>query len=240
MAIDLYAPCPCGSGKKFKWCCQPIHAEIDKAFEQHEAGQHENALRTIEAVVQAHSTNPEAWGRKAQLLHLNGRAEDAEKALEEAFKLNKNYAFGYLLQGLFRQAEGEPVGAMMLFRKASELYAQDAAEQLSFLFEQIGDAELGRNHPIAGRYALSRLTQIQPQNAQLQEAFKVTFGENSRIPEIARRNYELQGRESSRSSAWHNVLALADSGKLSEARKAFEELASAPKADALAWYNAGL
>src|ERR1051326_5822071 len=189
MAIDQYAACPCGSGKKFKWCCAPIHGEIDRAFQQHEAGQHENALRTMEAVVQAHPTNPEAWGRKAQLLHLNGKAAEAEQTLEEAFKLNKNYAFGYLLQGLFRQAEGEPVGAAILFRKASELYASDAAEQLSFLFEQIGDAELGRNHPVAGRYALARLAAIQPQNAQLQDAFKNIFGEASRIPEIARRDY---------------------------------------------------
>src|SRR5262249_62300541 len=96
MAIDLYAPCPCGSGKKFKWCCQPIHAEIDKAFEQHEAGQHENALRTIEAVVQAHPPNPEAWGRKGPLLHLNGQAEEAEKALEEAIKPKKQYTLGDL------------------------------------------------------------------------------------------------------------------------------------------------
>src|SRR5258708_1497840 len=129
MSIDLYASCPCGSGKKFKWCCQPIHGEIDKAFQQQEAGQHENALRTIEAVVQAHPANAEAWGRRAQLLHQNGRADDAEKSLEEAFKLNKNYAFGYLLQGIFRQSEGEPVGAAILFRKASELYAPDAVEQ---------------------------------------------------------------------------------------------------------------
>jgi uncharacterized protein YecA (UPF0149 family) len=21
-AIDPYAPCPCGSGKKYKWCCR--------------------------------------------------------------------------------------------------------------------------------------------------------------------------------------------------------------------------
>jgi DNA mismatch repair protein MutL len=28
MALDQYSPCRCGSGKKIKWCCQPIHAEI--------------------------------------------------------------------------------------------------------------------------------------------------------------------------------------------------------------------
>ena len=34
MAFDPYDPCPCGSGKKFKWCCQPVYVQIDKAFQQ--------------------------------------------------------------------------------------------------------------------------------------------------------------------------------------------------------------
>src|SRR5919197_815945 len=34
MTPDLYAPCPCGSGKKFKWCCQPIYVDINRALEQ--------------------------------------------------------------------------------------------------------------------------------------------------------------------------------------------------------------
>ena len=28
MATDPYAICPCGSGKKFKWCCLEIHDQI--------------------------------------------------------------------------------------------------------------------------------------------------------------------------------------------------------------------
>src|SRR5258708_3873353 len=27
-AVDPYAPCPCGSGEKFKWCCHKIEAAI--------------------------------------------------------------------------------------------------------------------------------------------------------------------------------------------------------------------
>ena len=33
MATDPYASCPCGSGKKFKWCCAPYYAQVEKAFE---------------------------------------------------------------------------------------------------------------------------------------------------------------------------------------------------------------
>src|SRR5205809_5659067 len=85
MALDLYAACPCGSGKKFKWCCQPIHAQLEKAFQQDADGQHDAALHTLDEVVKAHPTNPEAWGRRAQLLYQMQRVEDAEAALDKAF-----------------------------------------------------------------------------------------------------------------------------------------------------------
>ncbi|HEV3146468.1 MAG TPA: tetratricopeptide repeat protein [Gemmataceae bacterium] len=240
MTADPYVSCPCGSGKKFKWCCQPIHEKIDVAFRQQEAGQHEAAVRTLDEVVKEHPQNPEAWGRKAQLLHANGRRDEAEQALEEAFKLNPNYAFGHLLRGLFRQAEGEEIGAATLFRKATELYAYDAHEQLSFLFEQISNVELKRNHPVAGRYALDRCRKALPESAELADAFEDLFGPGSRLPEVARKDYHLDGGEPNRPVNWKNALSAGRSGKLSESAKAFEELAKAPKADPLASYNVAL
>src|SRR5713226_7963784 len=101
MAFDPYASCPCGSGEKFKWCCQPIHVEIDKAFRQDAEGQHEAALRVMDQLTAEHGSNPEAWGRKAQLLYQNGKVDEAEAALQKAFEVNPNYAFGYLLRGMF-------------------------------------------------------------------------------------------------------------------------------------------
>src|SRR4051812_43576226 len=182
MAIDPYASCPCGSGKKFKWCCQDIHADIDAAFQQHNAGQHEAALRTMEGAIARHAGNPEVWGRQAQLLSLNGRLEEAEQALEKAFALNPNYPFGHLLRGMFRQQEGEQIGALMLFRKAAELYSPDAHDPLSYIHELIADIELKLNRPVAAHAALRRAVFLSPSNAELREAFEAVFGRESRLP----------------------------------------------------------
>ena len=45
--MDPYALCSCGSGKKFKWCCQPIQAELGQVFSLLEQGQAEAAIRGI-------------------------------------------------------------------------------------------------------------------------------------------------------------------------------------------------
>src|SRR5262245_36712787 len=84
MSIDPYASCPCGSGKKFKWCCQPITAGIQHAWQQEHNGQHDAALKIMNAVVQQNPTNPEAWGQKAYMLYAMGKNEAADQALEKA------------------------------------------------------------------------------------------------------------------------------------------------------------
>ena len=55
MALDSYSPCPCGSGKKFKWCCQPIHEDVARAMRLEQEGQHESALRAMDEVVAKHA-----------------------------------------------------------------------------------------------------------------------------------------------------------------------------------------
>src|SRR5437016_2115755 len=104
--MNPYAVCPCGSGKKFRWCCQPIHEDVARAMSLEEQGQHESALRVMDEIVAKNEANPEAWGRKAQLLYQQRRVEDSEAALQKAFELNPRYPFGHYLQGRFRHLEG--------------------------------------------------------------------------------------------------------------------------------------
>jgi tetratricopeptide (TPR) repeat protein len=238
--IDPYASCPCGSGKKFKWCCVAIHEQIEKALEQHRNGQHEMALHTIEEVIKAHPRNPEPWGRKAQLLHASGHIEEAEKALDQAFQLNPAYPFGFLLRGIFREDEGEREGAAMLYRKAAEVYAPDAHQQLAFLYERIGLYELNRNNFLAARYAFQNCLRLMPENQDLREVFDETFGPSSPAPAIARSDLRLLGYEPKRPPEWNEAISKGNAGKLSEAVKYFESLVKQPKVDPLANYNAGL
>jgi tetratricopeptide (TPR) repeat protein len=239
MAIDPYASCPCGSGKKFKWCCQDIHAEIDRAFQQHNDGQHDAALQTMEAVVGQHPENPEVWGRRAQLLSLNDRLDEAEKSLDKAFALNPNYPFGHMLRGMFRQQEGEVIGALMLFRKAAEAYGPEAHDALAYIYELIADIELRLNRPVAARAALKLSLHLTPGNADLRKAFDTLFGPNSRLPEAARRECTFLA-PANPSDEWNRVVGSAATGRLSDARGAFQSWTEQHANDPAGWFNLGL
>src|SRR5262249_13858897 len=161
--------------KKFKWCCQPIYVQLNKALQQDADGQHEAALRSMDEILAQHSGNPEVWGRKAQLLYQNDRVEEAEKALDKAFQINPNYAFGYLLRGLFRENEGEVPGALLLFRKAAELYDPEARAFVAQVHFHIAEDELKLNRPVAARAAMRICLHAQP-NDELRQSFDEMFG----------------------------------------------------------------
>jgi predicted Zn-dependent protease len=244
MAIDLYAPCPCGSGKKFKWCCQPIHVPIDKAFQQFADGQYDAALRLMDEVIAQNPTNPEPYGRKAELLYELERADDAEAALQKAFELSPGYPFGHYLRGQFRRYEGEFAGALLLFRKAAELYDPEAHEMLGVIYASIAECEMRLNRPVAARAASEIALRHKPDLQVCRDNLDNVFGDKSHLPLAARREYRFQGPAPSapagQRAAWQKALQTAATGKLTDARAAFESLAEADPGDAAAWYNLGL
>jgi tetratricopeptide (TPR) repeat protein len=244
MALDLYSPCPCGSGKKFKWCCQPIHAEIAQAFEQQARGQNDAALRLMDEVAARHPDNPEVWCQKAQLLAEQEQFDAAEEALQKALDLNPNYPLAYFLRGRFRHAEGEFPGALLLYRKAAELYDPTAGPVLAELYAAIADAELKLNRPVAARSAVEQAIRADPGSPELRKGLADVFGERSRFPAAARRAYSYLGlpkdAPADRAQAWERALGRARTGKLADAARAFEQLTGEDPNNAAAWYNLGL
>jgi tetratricopeptide (TPR) repeat protein len=244
MALDAYSSCPCGSGKKFKWCCQPIHVEIDRAYRQDAEGQHEAALKIMADLVVEHPSNPEAWGRQAHLLYQNGKLDEAEKALDKAFECNPNYPFGLFLRGLFRYQEGEIGGAALLMRKAAEAYDPDAREALGQVYGTIGDCELKLNRPVAARAAMRIALKVYPADEELKKSFEQIFGDKSTFPAAARRDYNFRSPSPTaggdRRQAWNQALQATEGGRLGAAARAFEQLTQADDQDAAAWYNLGL
>lgn len=244
MPLDPYASCLCGSGKKFKWCCQPIHVDISKAFEQDAEGQHEAALKSMEAVAAAHPGNPEVWGRRAQLLFQLDKADEAEKSLARAFELNPTYPFGYLLQGKFRLYEGEIAGALLLFRKSANLYDPEAKSILAQLQMMIADCELKLNRPVAARAALQLAIRLAPAVNEYRQGLEQIFGAESAMPLSARKEYAYRGlpahAPAARRSSWDKALSAAATGKLADAGRAFEQLVKEDETDTSAWFNLAL
>src|SRR5262245_31905238 len=227
MAINPYASCPCGSGKQFKWCCQPYYSFVEKALAQHEKGQNAAAEQTVAQLVEKFPNTPQVLGYQAQILFLNDKNEQAEATLQKAFDLDANFAYGYWLRGLMRLEEGEEEGALILFRKTAELLDPNARDVQAQVNTRIAELELHFNNPVAARAAMDRALHAVPQLQELRQALNSVFGSESRLPESARRAYAFRVAPALLTAVWAPMLESAATGKLTDALKAFEDLVQA-------------
>lgn len=233
MAINAYDNCPCGSGKKFKWCCAAFFDKIELAIEQQQQGQHDAALRTMDELTKAHPQHPQVWCYFANILAAEGKTDQAEEALQKALSLQPDFAMALMLRGYFRLNEGEVIGALLLFRKAAEAYSPEATTQLANIHEMIARQETLLNRPVAARAALERAAKFNPADAELRQQLEIVFGENSRLPNAARTKYTFRPTAKLLPPG-------VESGKLSDAKKAVEAIAKQFPTDPAALFNLGL
>jgi tetratricopeptide (TPR) repeat protein len=238
--MDLYQSCPCGSGKSFKWCCKPYFHVVEKARKQHQDGQHDAALRTVNQLVEQNPGSAPVLGYQAELLYMNSKSGEADEAIQKAFAINPDFAFGHWLRGVLRKDEGEIIGALLEFRKAAEMYDPKAREVLAEVFAAIFDIEMRLNRPVAARAALDRALQCDPTSEALLKAHDSLFSAESRLPECARRAYQLRQAEPSRAESWKGVVPAEQDGRLGAFQSAFEKLTGEDAADPSAWFNLGL
>ncbi|MCZ2343674.1 MAG: tetratricopeptide repeat protein [Bacteroidales bacterium] len=233
MAPNPYDTCPCGSGKKFKFCCEKYFDKIDRAMNLSKAGQHETALRVMEALTQELPQYAPIWGYYAELLYSEGQVEKADEAIEKGFAIDKNFAMGYFLRGVFRYSEGEIIGALLLFRKAVEVYGDGAVDQLVHTYDIISQLEHRLGHPVASRAALERIVHLLPHAREATENLENVFGVQSLLPEAARKPYRLR-------STVQPLSAETVTGRFSEVRKIYDDMVVAVPDDPAAWFNLGL
>src|SRR5207245_6136530 len=80
---------------------------------------------------------------------------------------------------------------------------------------------------------------FQPTNAELKQAVDAMFGEKSRLPRAAVKDYELRA-PAQPSAEWQEALAGAGTGRLTDALRAFRTWTERHADDAAGRYNLGL
>jgi tetratricopeptide (TPR) repeat protein len=116
-AADPYAPCPCGSGQKFKWCCQKVEALADRAQRLIESGQLQGAIEALDEGLRKEPDSPLLLIRKAAYLAHRGALEAAREPLRRLVQKQPGHAAGQsLLTRLVLETEGPLAGAAQFQR----------------------------------------------------------------------------------------------------------------------------
>lgn len=108
MAVDPYAPCPCGSGKKLKFCCSDLVHEIEKVQRMLEGDQPRAALAHLEQTLAKAPGRASLLDLKATLELSLGDLGAARTTVEEYLRVDPQNASAHAQAALL--AAGEDPG----------------------------------------------------------------------------------------------------------------------------------
>jgi len=240
MAIDVYAPCPCGSGKKVKFCCHAIVEAMQDVHQLQRDGQTKLALRELEPLAAAHPDNPWILRTQAMLLFEENRLQEVEPVLERLKAVAPEDSLGLFLQAFLQLNQKGFDEAKPAVLKALEKLADEERSLAAALVQAIAQWFFMNRKLLAARRYLGLYFELNPSQETAQQLQQ--FDAERYIPFPFRGPHPLQqtAPEGSDRETFERALQLASKGIFESAAELFAELADREPANAAALQNAGL
>lgn len=244
--IDVYQPCPCGSGKKLKFCCQAIVTEMVKVSELQQSHQNHAALSlldTLDKKLSPRDAWPRAWVKttKAFVQFAQGGVDEPRRLVAEVLAELPEHPLAVAINGILSLATDGYPAAMRPVYRAFQLAANGAPFLVSHLALLLSQALMAKGHLLAARQNLALAVKFDPNNQETAEGYLALLGDG-RIPYLLRDGYvllPLQGAEEHRAQ-FDAAMTLARQGCFSDAAKAFGGVARHDPRQAGLWWNIGL
>jgi tetratricopeptide (TPR) repeat protein len=242
--VDPYAPCHCGSGQKYKWCCQNVEAYIERGQRLVDNGQHDLALKTLVEGLAKVPENVSLLLRKALVeLHLN-QADSAVETLRLLLQKHPGHLGGSILMTrLVLDKEGAPAGVAQ-FQQALSAHSPQDRGQLASLASFLGSTLARSSYPAAAIKHLELADRLSVGEDKQAASPLQTLRTNPAISIWEKNPYRLWPAPEQASAAFREsferALGWAEEGLWSSAATAFELLAAGSGGGLIADRNRGL
>lgn len=246
MSYDAYDLCPCGSGKKLKFCCLGVIDEIEKA-EQHQANHQSQAYsQVVERMVTA---KPQfAWGQLswASILLSRNELAAATEVLEKMEATHADHPLRLTMLASSALAQfGYEASRPVLYQALRKLSGQDVNSDVHVnLLMQLAELMEGRSHYLSARQHLAAAMRFAT-NAQRENVFMtlLEFDGKNEIPYLLRSVHNLIPITSEDADVQKMVRRAERSAALAcfeRSVRAYEHLVAADDQQADLWWNLGL
>lgn len=151
MAIDPYALCPCGSGKKLKFCCSDLVGEIEKIHRMIEGDQPRAALRHVEQTLASHPGRASLLDLKVSLELVLGELQAARTTVDQFVAAHADSPTAHACQAMVL-AEGVDVRAAVdALQRALALTDRAMPMRVFEALGAVGGALLEAGHVLAAQ-----------------------------------------------------------------------------------------
>lgn len=243
--IDVYQVCPCGSGKKLKFCCLAIAGDISKIIRLQENHQYAQALQALDVLDKKPALGlwSKAWLKtaRARILIAEQKLSEARECLADALRHVPEYPTALGLNGYVAFAlDGYPASRPEIYSAFQHATAQQAT-LVAHLASALANFMLELGHPMAARQHFLLALKWSPDDERYDEEL-AEFESNRSIPYPLRGDYSLKPLADpapfrSRTDAAERLAA---DGCFNDAAKQYRSVAQQEPNDPALWYDIGL
>lgn len=242
MPVDPYALCPCGSGKKLKFCCGDLAGEIEKIHRMIEGDQPRAALRHVEQTLAKHPGRATFLDLKA-ILELSLEEIDAAKVtVDEFVKRYPDNPSAQACLALLLADTDDATNAVRSLQRALELIDHDMPQRVLEAIGIVGRGLLASGHVVAAQAHLWLHSAIAPEDDTRSRELLVSLNHHSGLPLILRDR--LHFRPWPENVPWANdaeqASHLTDHGRWQQATAIVDRLGTQYGADPTLVYNRAL
>lgn len=247
MAMDVYGPCPCGSGKKLKFCCQNLAEDMDRISRLIDNHQPRQALQQLEQLDRkASSESARGWVVTTQAI-VELQMNDAATARDRLRKFLDQHPEHDFANVLYAAAVVQIDGlnnARAAIARAFQKGAKKYSSMVSGLAGAMSNVFFEQEQYLAAREHLALSLRFAPESKR-QELFvqMLDFDSDAAIPYLMRSAHPLPtlqpaDEHTAELKKAHKYAAV---GCWDTAADSFEKLATLePQQAAQAWHSAGL
>ena len=242
MAVDPYAMCPCGSGKKLKFCCSDLVGEIEKIHRMIEGEQPRAALRHVEQTLASHPGRASLLDLKATLEMSLGDLEAARKTVKEFVAKNRDSATAHACEAIMLAEDDQPREAVDSLQRALALVEREMPLRVFEALGAVGGALLEAGHILGAQAHLWLHAALAPKDDMRSREVLAALNHYSGLPVLLRD--QLRFRPWPDNVPWkaeaEKATRLADNGKWREAVEIIDQLGHKYGADPALLYNRAL
>ena len=241
--MDVYQLCPCGSGKKLKFCCHAIVSDMLKVSDLQQSHQHQAALtllKTVEKKTQPRDVWSRAWIKTSEafLLFGLGMVEEPRQLVDEVLAELPEHPLATAVRGvLSASADGYPACMRAAYR-AFEFAAESQPFLVSHLAVILAQLMASKGHYFAAGQNLALAVRFYPENEDAAKLYSHTI-RDTQMSYPLRDGYALTQMQDDDplKPQFDQACLLAQRGRFSDAAKAFGMVVrQSPQRSGL-WWN---
>ncbi len=228
--VESYAPCPCGSGEKYKWCCHKVESYAERSLRLQETGAIEPSIAAVEEGLRKFPDSPWLLIRKALLLIRQEKMPEAVAAIRRLLAKAPGHVGGqnFLVRALV-ESEGV-IAAAAQFQHALAAVPPENRPPLGFTAQLLGAifGEQGHAPAAIAHFRLGEQLQGEDLDPMLTQSWKM-IERNAGFSPWLRNPYSLstsEGLSGPTKESFDRAFAAAEQGMWSAAGDEFAVLSA--------------